>query len=266
MKLLPLDKSLKEIDVYVIVSRISNEFYVWKIKHPNTYQAYKDHVNGNFGRTKDLFERSLQEKQMPRMYLLDTLATTEQKAYRHCLAWTRYFMEQGLTPLSTEYFLQNVSDLLPETEQLYDSIRDKPLDLVLSEENTLVSDYHPRPKTQNKVPKDSITLHVSPEEYDRIYRRSRKKKLSMSRYCREMALAGEIHYLETPSPWEHIREIREAKMILRQVLYAIWRTRNYYPADMENIEKMTAIICEEERKFAQAYRENTIKLRKLLPK
>ena len=34
----------REMDIYVILSEISNEFIVWKVKSGNTYKAFADHV------------------------------------------------------------------------------------------------------------------------------------------------------------------------------------------------------------------------------
>lgn len=266
MRLLPLDDSIKEIEIYVLISQISNEFYVWKAKSPNSYQAYKDHAGKKFKQTKDLFERAEKEKKFPQMYLLETIATTSETAYRHCIAWTKYFVEHGMQPLAAERILKHADDLLPETKEIYDVFKNNSLEDVLSDDCLIVSDFKKNSTARKRTPKDEIKITVSHKEYELIRERAEKSGLSMSRYCKNMVLEGKINYLESPPPWEYIAEIRGAKIILRQILYAIYKTGKYFPADMENIEKMSEIICEEERKFTQAYSENTKLLMKLLPK
>ena len=59
-----------ELDIYVILSEINEEFIVWKIKSGNAYTAYKDHARLKSLYTKDLFLRSIEQMKMPKMYLL----------------------------------------------------------------------------------------------------------------------------------------------------------------------------------------------------
>lgn len=42
----------REMDIYVILSEISDEFIVWKVKSGNTYKAFADHVRLKSWRTK----------------------------------------------------------------------------------------------------------------------------------------------------------------------------------------------------------------------
>lgn len=87
-----------ETEIYVIISSNSNEFYVGKIKNPNHYQAYKDHVRLKNYQTKELFSRAFEENSPPKMYLLETIDATKPESYARCVVWTRHFLDQGYSP------------------------------------------------------------------------------------------------------------------------------------------------------------------------
>lgn len=266
MRALPLDSSIKEIDIYVIVSQIGNEVFVWKAKHPNSYQAYKDHTNHKFKQTKDLFERSEKEEKFPNLYVLETIITTQEEAFRHCVAWTKYFIEQGYTAISPSTLLNYTNDLLPETNEIYQRIKNLSVEEVLTTERVLVTDYKKRKKPAKREPKDEIKFTVSHNEYNHIVKCAEENGLSMAKYCKNMVLAGRIITLDSPPLSEYLAEVRGAKIILRQILYAYYQNGKYYPADLENIQKMIDIICDEEKKLQEEFRENTRQIMKLLPK
>lgn len=266
MRVLPLDLPTNEDDIYVIVSQISNEFFVGKTKAGNAYNAYKDHARFKNKQTKKLFMQSEKEKKFPQMYILESLEITEQMAFRHCIAWTKYFMDQGLTPLSTAMIVGYTDDMLEDTKDFYESIAPLRLNEVLSEEKLRVKNYQKKDKSAPKRSKEEIKLYVSTKQYEKIEERAKSQNLTLSAFCKNAALESQFITIEAPDYSEYIAEVRGAKVILRQILYAIHTNGKYYPADMENIQKAVDKICEQEEAFREAFRENTKVLMKLLPK
>lgn len=266
MKMLPLDNSIKEFEIFVIVSQISDEIFVWKTKKEQSYIIYKNHVRQQNKQTKDLFMRSEKEKKFPQMYLLETIIATEETAFRYCVAWTKYFIQQGRKPLSKKIILAYTDDLLPETEEIFDKIKDLPIEQVLCEKQSIVSDYQKKDKTAPKKAKEEIKIYLTQREYKKIKKKADEQGLSLSRYCKNIALDGHIINMECPSMSEHTAEVRGAKIILRHILNAFYQNGKYYPADLENIQKMVDRICEHEDALTDAFHENTQMLFKLLPK
>lgn len=266
MRVLPLDEPKNEIEIFVIVSRISKDFFVWKCKKGGAYAAYINHARGLNNQTKRLFERSEKEKVFPSMYILETVETTEEIAFRHCVAWTKYLMKHGWSPLSTARTVGYVDDLLPETQEIFESISQLSIEEALSEEKLRVKNYQRRPKTTLKKPKEEIKLYVTIKQYEKIAERAKRQNLTLSAFCKNAALESQFITVEAPDYSEYIAEVRGAKVILRQILYAIHTNGKYYPADMENIQKAVDKICEQEEAFREAFRENTKVLMKLLPK
>lgn len=158
-------KTEEKIEIYLILSQVDKEFYIWKTKWPNSYQAYKDHANLRYGRTKPLFEKSESLKKYPKMYILENITATGEQAYRHCIAWTKYFIEHGYQPLSNDKIVGYTEDLLEETSEIFESICETPLDEVLCKEHVRVENFSRREAGAKTGPKNQIKISVSEEEY-----------------------------------------------------------------------------------------------------
>ena len=242
MRKLPLDKTLHDIDIFVIVSQISNEIYIWKTMHDRCYKAYKEHVGRRQMRTKELFEQSEQEGEFPLMYRLERVQMTEKKAFQHCVAWTKYFLEHGYSSLSYPMMIRYAEDPLEYTMEIYNSIKERPISDVLTRENCIVSQYRRRQKS-NDIP-TAINMCVSPKEYDKIQEMAQKSGKSMSSFCRERALNGKIVKLEPYDISEEISAMKGMCYQMHLLLQAFYQNGKYYPADIENIEKYTNEVVE----------------------
>lgn len=256
----------KEMAVYVLISQDGTTCYVGKTARGNEYNAYKEHVRFHKKETAEFFKAAEKSRCYPEMYLLTTVTATQEWAFRYCIAWTRYFLEHGISSLAYPMTQAYAWDLLPETEELYNEIKDMPLETVLDEANVLVASYKKKDKNAPRTPKNEIKISVSHEEYEKIRLAAEKQNMSMSRYSKNMVLEGRIMTLEPPEIFEYMAEVRGAKVILRQILYAIYVNGKYYPADLENIQNMVDRICEMETMVHNAYGENTKALYRLLPK
>lgn len=243
----PLRDEVKELEIYIILSSISDEFYVWKTKQPNHYQVYKDHARLKYARTRDLFIRSQEAHTFPKMYLLETIHATETKAFCHCVAWTRYFLEQGYSPLATPTILDYANHLNEDSQTIYDKIRHHSIEDIIQEKQLLVSSFTPQ-KTNIKS-KNKITFIVSEQEYETIQKRAENIGFTMSRYCKNMALNGRITRF---SLTDYLTEIREIKQVLQEIQLAIYQNGRYYPADLENIQQLVHDINKQQRKLLRA--------------
>lgn len=257
---------LKEIDIYVLISQISDEFYVGKTKKGNAYNAYKEHARYRKKSTKELFERSEEEARFPQMYLLGTVISTEKGAFQHCVAWTKYFVDRSFTALAGKKTMDYVDDLLPETENIFSSIKSLETGDVLADDKLIVATYKKKSKSEKRTPKDEISFSVSKKEYEKILTKAEENGLSMSRYCKNMVLSGQIVKLEPQPFWQYIAAVRDIKITIKQIAYSIETTGKYYPADIENVMKAVDKMAEIERDRAQAVREYTKAILKLLPK
>lgn len=252
--------------VYALVDQDTRKVYVGKTARGNEYNCYKEHVRYRKKETAGFFRECDKTGVYPKMYLLTEVVATQQDTYRYIVAWTGYFIDHGAESLSYPLTQKYVRDMLPETQKIYDRIKDIPLKDMLDESKVLVARYKKIDKTAPRTPKNEIKISVSHEEYTFILRRAESRKMSMSRYCKNMALEGRIMTLDSPQIYEYLAELRGARNILRKILYVIYNSGTYYPEDLEHIQKMVDQILETEERVSEAYRENTKLIFKLLPK
>lgn len=276
MRCLPLEdpqfgneKEKKTIKIYALKSEISKEIFVWKAEKTRLYQLYKVHVGKQNNQTKDLFERSELAGEYPKMYLLDTVTATEREAFRHCVAWTRYFSDKGFILLARKKILDYAVDLLPETQTIYDGIKDLPVEQVLTEEGLVVRNYRRKTKFAKEdaeKEESTLTIYLTRDERENVRKLAEEEGMSLSRYCKNMVLDGQIVNIETPPVWEYMDSLREAKIILRRTLYSIYQSEKYNPADLANIEKGIEKIILSEEKVDATLRKFTREIAKRLPK
>ena len=259
-------EELKDLDIFVMISQTSNDFYVWKTPKGFCYNTYKQHVGGKRKETKAMFEQAEKDGKYPKMYVLETVNATQKIAFRHCLAWTRYFLDHGMNSVSYDTTVRQAMDLLEETQVIYDGIKQDDIDLVLSDDRAVVRNYTRKEKATERTPKREIKVTVTPEQYEEILKKSQKERLSMSRYCKHMILNGRIIIFEMPPLHEFMAEVRGATRVLRQILAAIYYNKRYYPADLENIQKMGDKIIDCHRGVTDSVQECAKEIMKLKPK
>lgn len=255
----------KNYTIYALIQ--GNEVFVGKCQQGNRYQAYKDNINGKKGESREFCQRCEAAGTLPKMYRLEDVNTTDRGAYRYRLAWYRYFVDHGYEVIAYPGTKEKLDDVQGDTLAIYNAAKELPLEAVLSEENLLVGDYQRATKQEPK--KKNITVHLSPKEYDQIKKKADAAGLTVSRYCKNAALKAVIvkpelnDYVPT---WMCFGEIREAKGILKKLLLTIYQQQKYYPADLENIQRMVDKITEEQDKLSDSYVKYCKQLQKMLPK
>lgn len=140
----------REMDIYVILSEISDEFIVWKVKSGNTYKAFADHVRLKSWRTKNLFTRSIEQKKMPTMYLLETVNCSQREAMKHCIVWTKYFLDHNRIPLAGDTMIAYVNELDEESLRIYEQIEARLFEEVINSETAIVENYQPKIWSKNE--------------------------------------------------------------------------------------------------------------------
>ena len=245
-----------DTEIYVILSPDNTEFYVGKTKKPNHYQAYKDHVRLKNAQTKNLFSRSIENGLAPKMYLLETINATKTEAYSHCVVWTKFFLHNYFSPIAAQTTIDYANDLNDENLKLYLQIKDIPIEKIINNETLLVSNYESRKQEKKK---DHIGVCVTPEEYDFIQTRAEKEGLTVSKYCKELIVKDKIIRIDLS---DYLREMRDIKKILYEIQFAILQNGRYYPADLENLQKLVNRLDDGQKKVVRAVASQSKKLKK----
>lgn len=242
-----------ELDIYVILSEISEEFIVWKIKSGNAYTAYKDHARLKSLYTKDLFLRSIEQMKMPKMYLLETINCSQREAMKHCIVWTKYFREHGKTPLAGEVMVDYTDTLDEQSLALYEEIKDRPFEEIIGPEMAIVENY--QPKSWNRDAKDTMEKPISskqikivanPEQYKIIQKKADYLNMPIAKYGRSMMVNGFVFRFDFA---EYLKEIRRIKRVMQDIQEAIYQSGRYFPSDLENLEKCIDEVNDVQRKM-----------------
>ena len=242
-----------ELDIYVILSEISEEFIVWKIKSGNAYTAYKDHARLKSLYTKDLFLRSIEQMKMPKMYLLETVNCSQREAMKHCIVWTKYFRERGKIPLAGEVMVDYADTLDEQSLVLYEEIKDRSFEEIINPETAIVENYRSKSwskKTNNTTekPKNSkqIKIVANPEQYQIIQKKADYLNMPIAKYGRTMMVNGFVFRFDFA---EYLDEIRHIKRVIQDIQEAIYQSGRYFPSDLENLEKCIDEVNDVQRKM-----------------
>lgn len=248
------DRNAKyKLDIYVIISEISDEFIVWKIKSGNTYTAYKDHARLKSSYTKNLFLRSIEQMKMPKMYLLETVNCSQREAMKHCIVWTKYFKERGKIPAAGDLMKEYTDTLDEESRALYEEIKHKPLEEIVNPETAVVEEY--QSKSWNKNTKSAmekpttskqIKIVAKPEQYQIIKSKATYLNMPIAKYGRTMMVNGFVFRFDFA---EYLKEIRSIKRIIQDIQEAIYQSGRYFPSDLENLEKCINEVNDVQRKM-----------------
>ena len=242
-----------ELDIYVILSEISEEFIVWKIKSGNAYTAYKDHARLKSLYTKDLFLRSIEQMKMPKMYLLETVNCSQREAMKHCIVWTKYFRERGKIPLAGEVMVDYADTLDEQSLVLYEEIKDRSFEEIINPETAIVENYRSKSwskKTNSTTekPKNSkqIKIVANPEQYQIIQKKADYLNMPIAKYGRTMMVNGFVFRFDFT---EYLDEIRRIKRVIQDIQEAIYQSGRYFPSDLENLEKCIDEVNDVQRKM-----------------
>ena len=242
----------KQFIIYAICFSFGKQIYVGKTLKHAVKSHYKDHYILRYSLTKDLFETAKSTCVIPKMYLLENLETTEVMAYRHCVAWIKYFMEHGFECIAYEGTKAAAENLLEESKDIYEKIRSIPEHEVLQEDKVLVSNIREyRKKTASETDSEYcfIGFRATKQDAEKIQVAANKLQRSVSEYCRAAAVDGCIVNVDYNFLWKYMEELVRVNRLLEQMIYTIYETQSYQPQDIANIQKKVDAVVEQQRKI-----------------
>lgn len=230
----------KEYVIYLLVSPIDDKkIYINKTYPHRLRKTYTEHLKLRVTKTKDMCSEAAGQDILPPIYFLEEGTMTPQEAFRHRVAWTRYFIDCGYEQITKDILTEYAMDLTPETEAYYKLIKSKSIIDILLPKGGIYVDYGALKKPRNQADKRTISIRFDPEEYLQIQQKSRLAGIFMGEYCRNRILKSEVIHLDytlLDTLWHnHDTELE----LLRLILYAVYTTRTYYPADIKNLQHCT---------------------------
>ena len=259
----------KNIIIYAIHFPFNNKIYVGKTVKHAVKSHYKDHYILRNKRTSNDFEKAKELGITPKMYLLEDLQTTEAEAYKHCVAWIKYFLQKQFVSISFKTTNEYAGDLNEDTEAIYKLFCDISLDEILCEERILIGEY----KTRNTlIPKDIppeeheneiiLRFAITKKEAQEVQKEAEKRGWTVSEYCRAAAVDGCHVNVDYNFLWRYLKELMGTKSLLQQVMFTIYKTGRYFPQDLENVQKMIEVLEKHKQEINNDLNEHIKKIKK----
>ena len=202
----------KRVLIFALVSTDGKQVFIGKTPQ-SPLKVYRYHQAGRSPYTKGLFAPDL-----PRMYILESLHTTEEIAHRHCIAWYTWLEQLGFVCIGSPSVRDGSADMLPETHAIFEQIAELSLEDVLTEKNLVPAPSSPK---KSKMP-TKIAFSVSPDTYQKIALAAKERNLLVSTYCRQAATDGcvvMLNFSELRSYADAVRSLQAQTQALSLALY-----------------------------------------------
>ena len=225
--------------IFAFADHETGEIFVWKTKNPNLKRVFERHYFLYNACTKEMFRRGKEQGKPPEMYILEIIQETEAVAFKHCIAWTKYFMKNGYDSLNREIHKGYTEALDEMTEQIYSEIRNQFLSDVFEKENRMFADYgtlrKPRKSGSKKV---KITIVLSKKDYEKIRNEATTMHMTLTNYVKEKALEGNVFREDYDFFLEYKGTLDAIERRMRGILTTVEKTGKFLSADMENLQKL----------------------------
>lgn len=197
---------VKRFTIYALICRKDGPWvYVGKTKSPRISAVYSRHRCSEVGATQGYCD---QPDDIPELYVFDILHTTGSQAYRYVLAYLRYFLENGYCALNHSGTEDQALALHPETQEIYETITQEPLDDLLAYTYVdIPADANLPPEPEPLIPPKAVrekTVQMN-------VRMSQKDKQRFLAFCRGRGVnqrQGFSLLLEKPGEEEVLGEMK----------------------------------------------------------
>ena len=256
---------IKEYMIYVIADLKQKQCYIGNTPVKRSASEYWDHYAGRRRATKELFTQGKITNNDPKMYYLTTVETTKQKANSYIIPYIKFFLDKGFSSLNSTDMIAYTNDLLKENQELYDYIKDYPIEKLCAEERDLTPNYTEKQKKKKEKSPNKMTINVTENDYAILKKRAEKHNMNITKYVRQIVMyEGNLVEINFDSLNESIEELQEIKTTLQQILYTIYKTGTYYSEDLVILQKIVDEVITHEKTMIRAIKQETNNLNQLL--
>lgn len=236
----------KEYKIYVLLFPPSNDFYIGNSGQKELYTTLKNHCQLLIDRTKERIKTYIEEeKKAPQMYLIDTTKEVKTDNFKRLIAYAKVMEDNGYHCINNGLFREDMEDMLPATQAIYEHIKDTVVNELLDKSKELYSNYTPGRKQSKEKTRMSVSLSISPEDYTIIEQRARKAGLPISRYVYEACMYGVVVDMDNAVMREYLNEIRHYTNLLDKLILAVCCDSNILPPHLEQIQNAKDTILEQ---------------------
>ncbi|WNX84599.1 hypothetical protein RWV98_18800 [Agathobaculum sp. NTUH-O15-33] len=260
----------KPYTVFCLLHPHKQEFYIGKTLTQFMNNAYTDHMTlTKYRATKSMFEEAKETKELPLMYSLTTREMTRTEAEKHQIIWTQYFELQGYYALDRYCRTKAQKPFTNQMEEIFQSIQKKTLSEICNDRTRLLADYGTRRKKTkplNASTRTQINIRVTPEEYQLIGENAKQCTLSMSEYCKQIAIQKLIININYKAISDYGEEVARLGKVLDHMAFAIIKSGDCFEGDFHTIRNSLAIINEGQAQMIEKLDEERKNIYRILRK
>jgi len=235
----------KAFTLFALIDHLGGRCFVWKTASSNLKAVFEVHYFLRNARTRTMFESGKEAGFTPEMYVLGSIFDTEAVAFKHCLAWIKYFTEQGYDSQNNEIHKNYAENLDAESQLVYDSIKNCMLSDVCNAESRLFDDYGTKRKKKDKEKESSkITIELTPEQYLSVAEKADKLALNPASYVKRLVIDGEIRVEEYGFFLDYKKSLSQIERYMKEILKIIYDTGNYDSADLDRLQELCSYAGE----------------------
>ena len=134
-----------EIDervIYILVSPISNTFYLTHCNKKILKNLYRQHLCGYYYKTKNWINEMKKQDLHPCLYVLDEVTCTKVEAFNYVIVWTKIFLDAGYISVSQGNAMAYKDNLLDKNVPLYNERRNYNIKQIVQCKNCKVQNYN----------------------------------------------------------------------------------------------------------------------------
>ena len=155
--------------IYLLVLDVEDEepyYFVGKSFAFAISKVYSRHIHGGYATTKNIFSKT----EKPRLYVLKNCNMTEAEAYRHIVAYVKYFEEHNLGEcLNHDGTTWQTGNLMQDTERIYNEITRESLEDLLQHSYVSRAVDADRKKTSDTklISMPAVQLNIAVDQHDK---------------------------------------------------------------------------------------------------
>lgn len=267
-------KDVEIRSIYVLVSPISNEFFVGHCKKTLLKDVYYQHRIGTRRQTYKCMLHLKEHNVYPCFFELEEVERTKVEAYRYVIAWTKIFIDNQYVALDQGNIKHYINDMFEDVAAIYEERKDVDLKSKCNCKTCVVSNYKRKncvaqeEKTTSKQKSDKIQIKfpVTEDEKEQIENNAKAFNKTVSAYIREVALNVNKISFENTSGTEFIDEISSLRNAINHLIFAIIKKPEYYvPTDLEHILKKINDVFKVQARFVEENRVCMERIEKAVP-
>ena len=227
--------------IFAIIFGQQKSFYLNSTTQKNLWKVYDEHYRERHSCTKKLFAEA-KNKELPSMFLLETMEGTKANAFQRCIFWSKYFVEKGYSCLAGQKMNEQITQF-DANQDSFQSIIDIPIEKMCPAEGNLFPNFY-QSKTKTPAKKANrenfvrfeLVLHES--EHMRFKKIADEYGISMTEFFLHCARHGDVIRVDMTSIDQYLHKIEDYVNTLDAIVASILLSRDYFPSYVERISDL----------------------------